>query len=106
MDVKVISSSMFDEEVNNSDKPVLVEFFGSWCMPCKMLSGILDKVAIELANKAKVVKLDVDENKELAAKFGVMTVPTMFVFKNGEQLDKAVGFRQQKQIVDMITPYL
>jgi len=106
MDVKIINSSEFESEVKKAEKTVLVEFFGTWCMPCKMLSGILDKAAAEFADKAKIVKLDIDKNSELAKQYSVMTVPTMIVFKNGEECERSVGFRQLKQIIDMVTPYM
>lgn len=106
MDVKTITSSDFDNEVVNAKGTVLVEFFGTWCMPCKMLSGILDKTAAEFGDKVQIVKLDIDQNTELAKAQNVMTVPTMIVFKNGEECERSVGFRQMKQIVDMVTPYI
>lgn len=106
MDVKVITSSEFENEVTKADKTVLVEFFGTWCMPCKMLSGILDKAAAEFGEKAQIIKLDIDQNSDLAKQYSVMTVPTMIVFKNGEECERSVGFRQLKQIIDMVTPYI
>lgn len=106
MDVKIITSSDFESEVKNAKTTVLVEFFGTWCMPCKMLSGILDKAAAEFGDKAQIIKLDIDQNTELAKEYSVMTVPTMIVFKNGEECERSVGFRQFKQIVDMVTPYM
>ena len=104
--LKQISGNEFEENVINNKNVVLVEFFGTWCMPCKMLSGILDEIDKKLGDKLDIIKLDVDENLELAKKYGVLTVPTLLVMINGEEVEKSVGFRQEKQVLDMISKYL
>lgn len=104
--VKEITTEEFDKEVLKQDKVVIIEFFGTWCMPCKMLSTILDNVGAKLEGKVDIFKLDVDENAELAKKYGVLTVPTILVLKDGAELEKAVGFRQEKQIMEMINQYI
>lgn len=84
----------FEKEVLQSEQPVLVDFYAEWCGPCKLAAPIMDKLSDEYSGKAKVVKIDVDEeaNRELSMKYGVMSIPTVFAFKGGEQIDKNIGF--------------
>ena len=81
---QIISSAQFAAEVEGADVPVLVDFFATWCGPCKMLAPTLDQVAAEVAGRAKVVKVDIDASPDLAQRFGVMSVPTLAVFKGGK----------------------
>ncbi len=78
-------------EVINSDKPVLVDFWAEWCGPCKMIGPVVEELAGEYDGKAVVGKIDVDSNPEVSAKFGIRSIPTLLVFKNGEIVDKQVG---------------
>lgn len=104
--IKIINSNEFEREVLNNPKVVLLDFYGSWCMPCKMLSSILDDVNKKLGDKLDIVKVDVDDNMELAREYGVLTVPTMLVIIGGEEVEKVVGFRQEKQVLDLVNKYL
>ena len=79
-----LSSSDFDEEVLKSDIPVLVDFFADWCGPCKMMAPIVEQLATEYTGKLKVGQVNVDDNPDLAGKYGVMSIPTFIIFKNGE----------------------
>lgn len=88
---KIISSAEFQSEVEQSDVPVLVDFFATWCGPCKMLSPVLEDVAAEVAGRAKIVKVDIDASPDLAQRFGVMSVPTLMVFRSGQVANQAVG---------------
>jgi len=88
-----------------SETPVLVDFFADWCGPCKMLTPILSEVKKELGNAVKIVKIDVDKNQPLAAKYLVRGVPTMLLFKNGKQLWRQSGVLQKNQIIDIIKQY-
>ena len=88
---QIISSAQFAAEVEGADVPVLVDFFATWCGPCKMLAPTLDQVAAEVAGRAKVVKVDIDASPDLAQRFGVMSVPTLAVFKGGKLVNQAVG---------------
>ena len=91
-----ITTSEFQEKVLNSSKPVLVDFFATWCGPCKMMAPVLDELAGEVAGKAEVYKVDVDAEPQLAQKYGIMSVPTMIIFKNGA-IDKQFFGVQPKQ---------
>ena len=83
--------SNFDAEVLQSDLPVFVDFYADWCGPCKMMSPVIDKLAEEYEGKIKVGKVNVDENSDLAVKYGIMSIPNMVFFKNGEVADRVVG---------------
>ena len=101
MSVINITKNNFAEEVLNSDKPVLLDFWASWCGPCRMVSPIIDEIAGERAD-IKVGKINVDEQPELAAKFSVMSIPTLVVIKDGKIVNQAMGARPKAQILDMI----
>lgn len=106
MAVKIIHQEEFEKEVLQSSTPVLADFFATWCMPCKMLAPVLEQVGLKMEGKVSVVKLDIDENMDLARKYGVMSVPTMIVFKGGEEAERMVGYRQANQIVDTLENHL
>jgi len=96
-----ITNANFKEEVLDSDKKVLVDFWAPWCGPCRMVSPIVDEIAEE--NSAiKVAKVNIDEQPQLASEYGVMSIPTLIVFENGEVADKAVGARNKSFILQML----
>lgn len=101
MSVITLTKENFEAEVMSSDKPVLVDFWASWCGPCRMLSPVVDEVAEEV-DTVKVGKINVDEQPELAAKFGVMTIPTLIFFKEGKIVETSVGVKPKKAIISMI----
>jgi thioredoxin 1 len=101
MSVTAVTDKTFAAEVLGSDKPVLVDFWASWCGPCRMLSPVVDEIAEENP-QYKVCKVNVDEEPALAASFGVMSIPTLIVFKNGEKAVSAVGVRPKKDILKML----
>lgn len=105
MAVKKISEQEFESDVLKNDKLVLVDFFATWCMPCKMLSSVLEEVSTLSVEYTDVVKVDIDENMPLAKEYGVMSVPTMLVMKNGEEVERLVGFRQANQIIDALNKH-
>lgn len=96
--IKHVTDSNFSEEVLKSDKPVFVDFWATWCGPCKMLAPVIEEVAKKLEGEVKIVKLDVDANPETAGRYGITSIPTMLLFKDGEPLGKLVGFRPAEQI--------
>ena len=103
MELLTITKDNFETEVEQSDKPVLVDFWASWCGPCRMLSPIVDQIAEESDESFKVGKINVDEEQELALRFEVMSIPTLIVFKNGEAAQKSVGVIPKDDILKMIT---
>ncbi|MBD0833227.1 thioredoxin [Aestuariibaculum sediminum] len=92
-------------EVINQDKPVLVDFFAEWCGPCKMMSPVLKQVKDELKEQVVIIKIDVDKNQVLASKFQVRGVPTLMLFKNGNQLWRQSGVLQKNELVSLIKSY-
>ena len=101
MSVKDVNNKRFQAEVLDSDKPVLVDFWASWCGPCRMVSPIVDEIAQENPD-LKVVKVNVDEEQELALRFGIMSIPTLLVVKDGQVVNQAVGVRPKEQILDLL----
>lgn len=101
-----ITNDNFEAEVLNSDKPVLVDFWAEWCGPCQMVSPIIDELADDYVGKAKVCKINVDEQADLAMKYQVMSIPTVMIFKNGEVVDKVVGARSKADFSDILSKHL
>ncbi|MFV0379441.1 MAG: thioredoxin [Anaerorhabdus sp.] len=96
-----LTKENFDDEVLNSKQPVLVDFFAEWCGPCKMLGPILEEISKE-DHDFKIAKIDVDDQPELAQKFGVISIPTIISFKDGKVLKTEVGFKPKQALIDMI----
>ncbi|MDR1474131.1 MAG: thioredoxin [Endomicrobium sp.] len=97
-----INGSNFEQEVLSSDRPVLVDFWAPWCGPCKMLSPVIEEIASQYNGKAKVCKVNTDENMELSTKFQIVSIPCLILFKNGEVFQRVVGFRPKGDIEKLI----
>jgi len=93
-----LDSANFDSIVLNSDKPVLVDFWATWCGPCKMIAPIIEELAEELDGKVVVAKLDVDQSPDIAGRYGVMSIPTMLVFEGGKIVKQTVGFQPKNKL--------
>ena len=101
MSVVTITESNFEKEVLQSDKPVLLDFWASWCGPCKMLSPVVDQIAEENSS-IKVGKVNVDEEMNLASHFNIMSIPTLLVFKNGKMVNQSVGVIPKERILQLV----
>ncbi len=93
-----LNDASFDAEVISSDKPVLVDFWAPWCGPCKALGPVIDEISNDFVDKVKVGKVNVDENPEISMKFGIRSIPTLIVFKNGEVQDQIIGAVPKSEI--------
>ena len=101
MEIKHVKASEFNNEVLKSDKPVLVDFWADWCGPCKMLGPVLEQVAAKV-DDVQIVKINVDEEPALAAKFGVMSIPTLLVFENGKVVKQSIGYIEKDEVMALI----
>lgn len=97
-----LTGQNFDEQVLQSSLPVLVDFWADWCGPCKMLGPVIEELAGELAGKAVVGKVNVDEEQQLAARYGVMSIPTVVLFKNGQEAARSVGLVPKQRLLAML----
>nr|6MZA_A Chain A, Thioredoxin [Rickettsia prowazekii str. Madrid E]6NUP_A Chain A, Thioredoxin [Rickettsia prowazekii str. Madrid E] len=100
--VNNVTDSSFKNEVLESDLPVMVDFWAEWCGPCKMLIPIIDEISKELQDKVKVLKMNIDENPKTPSEYGIRSIPTIMLFKNGEQKDTKIGLQQKNSLLDWI----
>jgi thioredoxin 1 len=103
---QIVTDQNFEQEVLKADTPVLVDFWATWCGPCRMVAPVLEEVATEQGEKIRVAKLDVDANPITAGRFGVRAIPTMIVFKNGREADRIVGYHPKPQLMQKLNPHL
>lgn len=101
MDILKVTSENFEQEVLKSEKVVLVDFYADWCGPCKMLSPVMEKIAQENED-IKVVKINIDNQRDLALDYDVMSIPTVVAIKNGQEIDRLVGFADKSEILNLI----
>ena len=97
--MKIVNENEFEKEIENGI--VLVDFFATWCGPCRMMSSILEDVNSQIEGKGKIIKVDVDQNENLARKFGIMSIPTLILFKNGQMIEKHVGVMQKADCIKL-----
>ena len=101
-----LNEQNFSNYITNSDLPILIDLWAEWCGPCKMIAPVLEELAGDYDGKADILKLDVDENPSTAAKYEVMSIPTLIVFKDGEAVDKVVGFQPKENLAEVLDKHL
>lgn len=106
MSIVHVSDATFKEEVLNSDKPVLVDFWAAWCGPCRMVAPVVEEIAGDTEGKLKVAKLDVDANVMTSSEYQIMSIPTLMVFKDGKVVDKLVGFMPKDAMMNVIRKHI
>lgn len=104
--ISTLSDATFDEQIGSATEPVVVDFWAEWCGPCKMIAPILEEIAVEQDGKLRVSKLNVDDNPDTARRFGVMSIPTMIVFKDGQEAHRIVGAKGKGQLLEDLKPFL
>jgi thioredoxin 1 len=104
--VLTFTDSNFKSDVVESSQPVLVDFWAAWCGPCRMIAPVVDEIAADYAGKVKVGKVNVDENRQVAMDFGVMSIPTLLVFKNGQPAERIVGYQNKQQLTAVLDKHL
>lgn len=104
--VMTITNDNFATEVAQSETPVLVDFWAEWCGPCKMIGPVVEELAKDYAGKLKVGKLNVDEQRQKAIEFGVMSIPTLLIFKGGQEVERIVGFRGKSDLANIIDKHI
>ena len=104
--VLTFTNDNFKAEVMESSQPVLVDYWAPWCSPCRMIGPIVDELAGEYLGKIKVGKVNVDENREIAIEYGVMSIPTLIVFKDGKAVDRVVGFKSKNDLQALLEKHL
>lgn len=101
-----LTEGSFDELINSSDRPVLVDFWADWCGPCKQIAPILDQISVEKADQLQIAKVDVEANGGLALRYGVKSIPMMILFKNGQVAHSLIGSRSKDQLLADLAPHL
>lgn len=100
--IQTFTDANFETSVKNEGKPVLVDFWAAWCGPCKMIAPVIDDVAKEFEGRLLVGKLNVDENNMTASKFGVMSIPTLIIFKDGNEVQRVVGYKSKNELIGIL----
>ena len=104
--ILILNEDTFDEEIKGQPGPILVDFWASWCAPCKIVAPTLEELAVEMQDRARIAKVDVDSNGDLANRFGIMSIPTLVVFKNGKVVDQLIGAAPKPHIQQLLAKHL
>lgn len=101
-----LNDNNFEQEVLKSDKPVLVDFWAEWCAPCKMIAPILEELSLETKDKVKICKIDVDSNPQASMNYGIRSIPTLLIFKDGKAVDQIIGVVPKKIILEKLSNFM
>ncbi len=104
--IVTLTDATFDEQIGSASTPILVDFWAEWCGPCKMIAPILEEIASEQAGRITIAKINIDEHPEAAMRFGVMSIPTMLLFKQGELAHRTVGAKPKGKLLEELAPHL
>lgn len=105
-EISTLTDNTFDEEIGAAEEPIIVDFWAEWCGPCKLVSPVLEAIAEEHAGKIRVAKLNIDENPKVTLRFGVMSIPTMIVFKDGQEAARVIGAKGKGQLLQELSAFI